>query len=102
MSNEKTTEHPTEQMEPENEYKYRKLVNNITGTNVPFNDVNRFETAAQLRVMIRDGLRVDMLTESEYKLMCEIYTEEILLKFEADADIPGIEESKLKFEKTCK
>jgi hypothetical protein len=60
---------------------------------------DKFEIAAKLRVMIRDGLRVDMLTEKEYKLMCEIYTEEILLQFKTGVDIPSIECSKLKFEK---
>lgn len=63
-------------------HEYQKTTSTIMA-NASYTDPtkNTVDSACQIRLMLRDGLPVDMLTEEEKQLLIYIYGENILQKF---------------------
>lgn len=105
MWNDPAIDKTVELMDPQTKYECQKLAEKLIKpktekqreimNQVKIQDVDRFEAAAQLRLMIRDGLPVCMLTKEEYALMSSIYGEEYLSKLE-EKEIITVEDVKAK------
>lgn len=86
-------------MSPEEKYRCKKITHNMVKNNSDMeNDVFKYEAASQIRLMIRDGLDINMLDENEYKLMIDVYGEHALKTFVSGIEIVSIDDAKKKFE----
>lgn len=67
---------------PEDLHEYQKTTSTIMA-NASYADPtkNVIDSACQIRLMLRDGLPVEMLTEEEKQLLIYIYGENVLQKF---------------------
>lgn len=85
-------------MSPVEKYRCKKITQHmIDDVKDMERDVYKYEAAAQLRLMIRDGLSIDMLSKDEYNLMVDIYGHD--LKTCVGTDVVSIDDAKKKFER---
>lgn len=73
MWNDPEIEKSVDIMDPEKKYRYQKVAENMFKRDQDDKDVVRFEAAAQVRLMLRDGLPPDMLEEDERQVFLEVF-----------------------------
>ena len=71
-------------MEPEAKYRYGKVAQELFTTRTPDRHVINIEVATQVRLMLRDGIAPDMLTEDERSIFVDMYGIDNLNEYECD------------------
>ena len=72
------------QMDPQTRFHYKKLGEALYNT-IDYEDPFKtqiLEAAAQINLLLRDGMKINLLTENEKKIYENIYGKDYLFKFQ--------------------
>lgn len=72
------------QMDPQTRFHYKKLGEALYNT-IDYEDPFKtqiLESAAQINLLLRDGMKINLLTENEKKICEDIYGKDYLNKFQ--------------------